>query len=156
MDDASRTLVGTYRVLSMESFAEDGTVARQFGEHPEGFITYTGEGYMMALLARADRAPFTGGDILRGRPEEQISAFESASSFAGRYEIKGGKIFHYLEAASFPNWKGTTQARDYELTPTHLTLFPPKLLMDGQLRTSRVRLARSPTGPPEQSPGTTP
>jgi hypothetical protein len=142
--DANRDLVGTYRLLSMEAYSDDGTVERSFGEHPEGFITYTPEGYMMALLSRADRAPFVDGDILAGRPEEQISAFVSASAFAGRYEVREGKVFHYLEAASFPNWKGTTQARDYELTPTHLTLFPPKLLMQGKLRTSRVHFERLP------------
>ena len=135
-------LVGTYRLLAMESFGEDGSVERNFGDHPEGFITYTPEGYMLALLSRADRPLFRDGDIMGGSPEEQSAAFLSASSFAGRYEIRDGKVHHYLEAATFPNWKGTTQIRDYELTDTHLTLFPPKLLMNGQLRSSRVHFER--------------
>ena len=139
---AARALVGTYRVLSMDSTADDGEVQRQFGDRPEGFITYTAEGYMMALLSRPGRAPFVDGDIMGGRPEEQVAAFLSASAFAGRYEVVGGKIAHHLEAASFPNWKGTTQVRDYELTPTHLTLRPPRLLMNGKWRTSRVHLER--------------
>ncbi len=135
-------LVGTYRLLAMESYAEDGTVERNFGDAPEGLITYTPEGYMLAILSRADRPLFGDGDIMGGTPEEQSAAFLSASSFAGRYEIRDGKVYHYLEAATFPNWKGTTQARDYELTDTHLTLYPPKLLMDGQLRSSRVHFER--------------
>jgi hypothetical protein len=126
----------------MEAYSEDGTVSRPFGEQPEGFITYTPEGYMMALMSRSDRAPFVDGDILAGRPEEQISAFLSASAFAGRYEIREDKVFHYLEAATFPNWKGTTQARAYELTATRLSLFPPKLLMQGKMQTSRVDFER--------------
>jgi hypothetical protein len=141
---AERALVGTYRVLSMESTTDDGEVERQFGERPEGFITYTPEGYMMALLSRPDRAPFVDGDILGGRPEEQIAAFVSASAFAGRYEVVDGRIAHHLEAASFPNWKGTTQVREYELTATHLVLKPPRLLMNGKWRTSRVDLERLP------------
>jgi hypothetical protein len=135
-------LVGTYRLLSMESFAQDGTVEHNFGDHPEGFLIYTPEGYMLAILSRPDRAPFRDGDILGGSPAERSAAFLSASSFAGRYEIRDGKVHHYLEAASFPNWKGTTQVRDYELTETHLTLYPPKLLINGQLRSSRLHFER--------------
>ena len=138
----SRDLVGTYRVLTMEHYSADGSIGRPFGDAPEGFITYTPEGYMMALLSRSDRVPFVDGDILGGSQEEQVTAFLTASSFAGRYEVKDGQVYHYLEAVSFPNWKGTTQARDFELTETHLRLYPPPLLMEGQLRTSRVECAR--------------
>jgi hypothetical protein len=141
-DVESSDLVGTYRVLSMEYYSEDGSVGRPFGDSPEGFITYTPEGYMMALLSRSDRVPFVDGDILGGTQAEQVGAFLSASSFAGRYEIVDGQIHHHLEAASFPNWKGTTQPRNFELTETHLNLYPPALLMDGQMRTSRVELER--------------
>jgi hypothetical protein len=141
-DVKSSDLVGTYRFLSMEHYSEDGSVGRPFGDEPEGFMTYTPEGYMMALLSRSDRVPFAGGDILGGTQTEQVSAFMTASSFAGRYEVRDGQIHHHLEAASFPNWKGTTQPRDFELTTTQLKLYPPALLMDAQLRTSRVVLAR--------------
>lgn len=141
-DVKSGDLVGTYRLLSMEHYSDDGSVGRPFGDTPEGFITYTPEGYMMALLSRSDRVPFPDGDILGGTQAEQASAFMTASSFAGRYEIRDGQVHHYLEAASFPNWKATTQSRDFELTHTHLKLYPPKLLMEGQMRSSRVVFAR--------------
>jgi hypothetical protein len=139
---AALDLVGTYRLVSMEHYTEDGTVGRPFGDAPSGFITYTAEGYMMALLSRSDRQPFADGDIMGGSPQEQIAAFLTASAFAGRYEIREQKIWHHLEAATFPNWAGTVQVRDYELTETSLALFPPPLLMDGQMRTSRVAFTR--------------
>jgi Lipocalin-like domain len=141
-DDVGEKLVGTYRLLTMEDYADDGEVSRPFGDSPEGFITYTPEGYMLAILSRPDRAPFEGGDILGGSPEEQSAAFLSASSFAGRYEVRDNQVVHTLEAATFPNWKGTTQPRRFELTDTHLTLFPPKLLMHGKMRSSRVHFER--------------
>jgi hypothetical protein len=141
-DDVGKLLVGTYRLLSMEDYAEDGEVGRPFGDSPEGFITYTPEDYMLAILSRPDRAPFAGGDILGGSVGEQAAAFLSASSFAGRYEVRDDQVVHYLEAATFPNWKGTTQPRRFELTETHLTLFPPKLLMYGKMRSSRVHFER--------------
>ncbi len=83
----SAALVGTYRLLSMESYDEDGTVSKGFGDDPDGFITYTAEGYMMALLSRSQRTPFRDGDIRAGSEQERAQAFLEASSFAGRYEI---------------------------------------------------------------------
>jgi hypothetical protein len=135
-------LIGTWRVVAMEYYDEDGTVGRPFGDHPEGFITYTPEGYMMALLSRSDREPFADGDIMGGTSEEQVTAFLTASAFAGRFELVDGQIHHHLEAASFPNWKGTTQPRRFALSGDQLELYPPPLLMKGQLRSSMVRLVR--------------
>jgi len=135
-------LVGTYRVIAVEHYSEDGEVGHPFGESPDGFITYTPEGYMMAILSRSDRVPFASNDILGGSQDEQLAAFQSASSFAGRYEIQNNQVVHYLEAATFPNWKGTVQPRDFDITDSHLTLFPPKLLMEGKLRKSRVHCRR--------------
>ena len=45
-------------------------------------------------------------------------------AFAGRYELRDGRIWHHLEAATFPNWAGTVQGREFELTDMSLTLVP--------------------------------
>ena len=59
-------LVGTYRLVSVESTSADGEVQRPFGDHPDGFMTFTPEGYMLAVLARHDRPTFADGDIMGG------------------------------------------------------------------------------------------
>ncbi len=135
-------LIGTYRLLGMEHFTADGEVGRPFGENPKGFIIYTPEGYMSAILMRAGRANFPAGDILGGSDAERVDAFASASAYAGRYEIKGEQIVHHLEATTYPNWTDTDQPRHFELTDTHLTLFPPEMLMEGKLRRGQVRFER--------------
>ena len=45
-------------------------------------------------------------------------------AFAGRYELRDGRIWHHLEAATFPTWAGTVQVREFELTDMSLTLVP--------------------------------
>ena len=135
-------LVGTYRLLAFENYADDGEVARPFGDHPKGFIIYTGEGYMSAILMRSDRPNFAAGDILGGTDGEKLDAFASSSAYAGRWEIVGDQIIHHLEVTTYPNWTGTDQPRHFELTDTHFTLFPPKMMMNGKIRHGRVHWER--------------
>jgi hypothetical protein len=135
-------LVGTYRLLSMEHFSEDGEVGRPFGENPKGFIIYTAEGYMSAILMRGDRPNFADADILAATDAERVDAFASSSAYAGRWEIVGDQIIHHLDVTTYPNWTGTEQPRHFELSDTHFTLFPPKMLMQGKIRHGRVHFER--------------
>ena len=135
-------LVGSYRLLSFENYADDGEVAQPFGPSPKGFIIYTADGYMSAILMRADRPNFSAGDILGGSDDEKLDAFSSSSAYAGRWEIVGDQIIHHLEVTTYPNWTGTDQPRHFELTDTHFTLFPPKMIMNGKIRHGRVHWER--------------
>ncbi len=136
-------LVGTYRVVAVESVDEDGDVRQPFGEDPAGYIAYTPEGYMMAILSRRDRPRFADGDIMGGSEPERAQAFLEASAFVGRFEVRDGRVAHYLDVATFQNWVGTAQVRDFEVTDGGLVLRTPFLLMDGKPRSSVVRLVRT-------------
>ena len=140
--DAERRLIGTYRVLAMEHYADDGEVGRPFGDDPRGLIVYTAERYMTAVLMRSDRPRFEAGDVLGGTDAERAAAFQTANAFAGRWELVGDEVVHHLEVTTFPNWVGTEQRRRFELSDTHLTLFPPTMLMEGKLRHARVHCQR--------------
>jgi hypothetical protein len=140
--DLADRLVGTYRLVSVESTSDDGEVQHPFGENPDGFMTFTPEGYMLAVLARHDRPTFADGDIMGGTDQERAAAFLSASAFAGRFEVHEGRLVNTLGAATFQNWTDTVQVRDFEVTRAGLTLVTPALLMGGALRSSTVRLER--------------
>jgi hypothetical protein len=135
-------LVGTWRVLAMEHYTDDGEVGRPFGDDPRGIIVYTVERYMTAVLMRPGRPPFAAGDVLAGSDAERAAAFLTANAFAGRWEVQGQEVVHHLEVTTFPNWAGTEQRRRFEVSGTHLTLYPPTMLMQGKLRHARVHCAR--------------
>jgi hypothetical protein len=139
---AEDLLVGTWRVLAMEHYTDDGEVGRPFGGSPEGIIVYTAERYMTALLMRPGRPPFVAGDVLGGTEAERAAAFLTANAFAGRWEVQGEEVVHHLEVTTFPNWVGTDQRRRFEVTESELTLYPPSMLMEGKLRHARVHCAR--------------
>lgn len=144
LDDPRTDLIGTYRLVSVEHVSGTGEVGHPFGEHPVGYMTYSAEGYMSVIMARADRPRFAGGDILAGTAEEQADAFGTASAFVGRFElVDGGKVRYQLEVATYPNWVGTTQERQIELgADGRLVLTTPVLLMAGEPRWARVVLQR--------------
>jgi hypothetical protein len=135
-------LVGSYRLLEFRDIADDGEVREPLGAQPVGFITYSPERLMTAVLMAADRPNFAVGDILTGSDEERIRAFSTASAYAGRWSIEAGVVVHRLEAGTFPNWTGTVQRREFELVGDELRLFPPRLLMDGKMRRSELTWRR--------------
>jgi hypothetical protein len=131
-------LIGSYRLLQFRDIADDGEVREPLGAEPIGFITYTPERLMTAVLMAADRPNFAVGDVLTGTDEERIRAFSTASAYAGRWSIEDGAVVHRLEAGTFPNWTGTEQRRPFELAGDELRLYPPRLLMDGKMRRSEL------------------
>lgn len=136
-------LVGTYRLISFENFAEDdGEVRRPFGDTPTGMIIYTKERYMSAIMARSDRANFSAGDILGGNDDEKLDAYTTSSAYAGMWEIVDDQIIHHLIVTTYPNWTNTLQPRNFDLTPTHFTLYPPAMLMQGKIRHGKVHFER--------------
>ena len=135
-------IVGTYRVGLMEYYGEDGEVGRPYGEQPLGFAFYSAEGYTSTILSRPDREHFAGGDIMSGTDAEKLAAFATAGAFSGRWELVDDTILHHLECTTFPNWVGTTQVRPFEVDEDTLTLYPPKMLMNGAIRSAKVRLDR--------------
>ena len=120
-------IVGGYQVVSVEHFSDEGTL-HPFGHDPRGYLMYSAEGLMSAVLMASGR-PNLAMDLLLGTStatdEETAAAFHSAYGFAGTYEIAGSEIVHSLEVSTVPNWVGTTQVRPFELSADLLSLYPP-------------------------------
>jgi hypothetical protein len=121
------SVVGCYRVVSVEHFVEDATL-HPFGDDPQGFLMYSAEGLMSAVLMSAGR-PNLAMDLLAGTSTatdaEVVAAFHSGYGFAGTYEVDGGVITHQLLVSTVPNWVGTAQVRPFELEGDVLSLYPP-------------------------------
>jgi Lipocalin-like domain len=126
--------VGTWRLLSWESRNADGEVSYPFGQDAVGYITYTADGYMSAILTSAHRAPFAAGDILKATVEEQAAAAATCIAYSGRYEVLEGKVVHHVEVSLFPNWVGRPQERYYQFFGDRLSLSTPPLLQRGSAR----------------------
>jgi hypothetical protein len=85
------SLVGTWKLLSLEFRFEDGQVIYPFGKTPIGYLIYTEQGYISVNIMNANRSPFSSEDITKLSKEEKAAAFETCVAYGGQYEIKGEK-----------------------------------------------------------------
>ena len=130
------SLIGTWKLILAEGRYEDGSVIYPWGQNASGFLIYTQEGYMSAVIMRSDRPHFLVSDMLGGSVEEQAQAARSYLSYCGPYEIQGDKVIHHVEASLFPNWVGEDHVRIVDkLTHDLLVLCTQPQLAGGKIGT---------------------
>jgi hypothetical protein len=121
------SLVGTWRLVSMGSRDEVTADETQVWEDGAlGFLTYTEDGRMSAVLAAARRAISThsGGDA---PIEEQAMLFRRSVAYAGRYTVSAGAVIHHVEVAGDPTWIGKDQKRFMRFEGERLILTTPSI-----------------------------
>ena len=121
--------VGTWRLISVETRKEDGSLHRKGSR--TGYIIYSADGYMSVAFMKEGRTEFASGDIRGGTVEEKVEALNGYISYSGRYEVEGTSVFHNIEVSLFPNWIGDRQERFYEFDGERLTLSTPLQLVGG-------------------------
>lgn len=96
-------LVGTWKLVSVANVTDKGIVKEEaYGRNPIGFLTYTADGRMMAIITDGSRKPLS--KYWRVAPaEEKAEAFSTSLSYAGTFSLSGNKVTHHVEASSDPN-----------------------------------------------------
>ncbi len=129
-------LIGTWKLLSCEVRYSDGSVSYPWGRDAQGFLIYSTDGYMMAVLCNAHRPRFAGNDLVHASPEEQAQAAQTYLSYGGPYELQGKTLIHHVQVSLFPNWVGQDQVRVIEeLEGDRLTLRAQPMLIAGKVGT---------------------
>lgn len=134
--DLMKEFLGTWKLVSVETRQEDGSVYRR-GERV-GYLIYSEEGYMSVAFMKRGRPRFSSGDIRGGTVEEKVAAAEGYVSYCGRFEVEGNKVIHHIEVSLFPNWVGVDQERTYEFEGDRLTLSTPLMLVGGRLLSTHL------------------
>lgn len=139
----SRSLVGTWNLVAAEVIRPDGSTVPDYGPSPRGLAVFTADGHYMVEIYRAERIRFASNDKQRGTPEEYRDASLGMSAHFGAYVVdqSAGTIAFTIAAASFPNWDGTTQVRQFTLDGDTLSWrVPPR--PDGSVPVSRFARER--------------
>lgn len=130
------SLVGTWKLVSASSSTDKGDINKTvYGRNPTGFITYTPDGRMMAIIADDGRKPLSVADRVSALVEERAWAFSTFSAYAGRYTFTGDKVIHHVEAASMQNRVNTDQVRFVTLQGDRITLRTTPISRGGVLQT---------------------
>lgn len=109
------TLAGTWSLVSAYEIQPDGTRTTNYGEHPTGLLMVDGSGRYSIQIFKLGRALFASGDKTVGRPDEYRAALVGISTHIGKVTIDRSRhqLVFDVEAASFPNWEGKRQVRDF-------------------------------------------
>jgi len=130
----SKSILGAWRLVSIEFRKLDGSVIYPFGKQARGSFIYTETGRFSVQLMWADRPKFAIPDQMQGTTEEIIASYKGSISYFGTYEvdIENGVILHHVEGSIFPNMEGSEQRRFYKLTKNRLQLRTPTFTVDGE------------------------
>ena len=132
------SLVGTWRLVTLESRTADGQVSYPWGKDTVGYIMYNGDGYMSVAIMGSNRSEFASGDIKGGSTEEKAAAADTYISYCGRYGVRGDTVIHHIELSLFPNWVGVDQKRFLQFDGNRLLLSTPPILVEGTEQTSHL------------------
>lgn len=107
-------LTGRWELVTFAQNYDDGRQVLPMGEAPQGIIQYTADGFMSCQITKADRSNFTTGGQWNASDAEKADAYNSMLSYAGRYEVEGHTVTHYVDLSLFPNWIGGQQKRQFK------------------------------------------
>lgn len=108
-------LEGTWTMVSAYEIHADGTRTANYGEHPSGLMMVDQSGHYSIQIFRPGRPSFKSGIKSLGTPDEYRDAVAGSSTHFGRVQVNSAKrqLLFDVAAASFPNWEGKRQIRDY-------------------------------------------
>lgn len=137
-------LAGAWRLRSFTFTDADGNAIHPLGENPAGFVLITPDGYLALNFMAGGRAGFAADDLFGGNEEERARAVGEVVAFAGPCQFDGHAVSVNVEFSVFPNWIGSTQVRNVEISGDMLVLTTQGANMfAGALRRAEARLVRA-------------
>ena len=96
-------LVSTWKLVSATDTTDNGEIRDAYGQNPTGYLTYTADGRMMAIITNGGRKSLSVLDTVSAPSEERAAAFATLVAYAGTYTVTGDKVIHHVEAAWLQN-----------------------------------------------------
>jgi hypothetical protein len=107
-------LYGTWRLLSFtQLFVATGEKIDIFGKTPRGFLSYSRDGRMSAILVKDGRPK--PADMAKMAGEERAELFNTMYAYAGTFTSDGKTVTHHVDISWNENWTGTNQVRNIRL-----------------------------------------
>jgi hypothetical protein len=139
----SDQFTGCWKLVSaVREEIPSGAKTNMFGEKPQGYIHYSADGRMLALIARGDRKAPEGG---RATPAEADALYRTMLSYGGRYAVAGDVVTHHVDISWNETFTGGEQKRNFKLDGNRLILSTPQSLdpIDGKMSVRRMTWERA-------------
>ncbi len=117
-------LIGTWLAVSVVTAHPDGTKIESFGPNVKGMQIFDSNGRVVIVLMRSDLPKFVSNSRETGTAEENKAVVQGSSTLFGTYSVDEAakSVSIQIEAATFPNWTGTTQKRAIAISGDELTV----------------------------------
>jgi Lipocalin-like domain len=140
--DLTAQLIGVWKLVAYNETRDDGTDVHPLGEHPEGYLIYTADGFVSAQLMKPGRTAFDSEAWGAGSPEEYQEAAAGYIAYCGAFTVDESErtVTHVPDVAFVPNLLRRSQTRAVELHVDRLVLRPIDLVGS---RSSRVDWMRA-------------
>jgi Lipocalin-like domain len=104
-------LYGTWQLVSFtQRFVATGETIDVFGRNPKGFLSYSRDGRMNAILVKDVRPK--QADMAQATTEDKVQLFSSMYAYAGTFTVDGNTVTHHVDISWNENWTGTDQVRN--------------------------------------------
>src|ERR1700684_3516382 len=144
IEDAKDKLVGAWKLLSASTTTSSGERSETpYGAKPLGFLTYTADGRVTAMISYDGRKSLSAGG---GTLEEQAEAFKTFLAYAGRYTFSGDKVIHHVEISSIQNYVDRDLVRTVKFQGDQIVLVTPPTRVNGKIQTLELTWQRLPDG----------
>jgi hypothetical protein len=118
-------LLGAWNLESFTANLPDGSTVYPYGPDALGSLLYSASGRVSAALCKRDRGEFgvqTLEQSAGAAAEARLRAFDSYTSYAGRFELVDDVVEHHVEIALVPSIIGQTLRREARLDGQTLLL----------------------------------
>ena len=124
-------LIGTWKLVSATATSSKGEWdGAPYGEGPSGFLTYTADGRVTALISYGGRKPLS----MAPKVEEQAEAFKTSFAYAGTFSVTGDQVSHRIEVSTIQNFVNRDLVRTAKMDGDRLVLLTPPTPMNGKVQ----------------------
>ncbi len=116
----SNPFVGTWKLISWEVTQPDGAIHYPYGKDVVGYLIYTADGYMSAVIMDPDRRqsdpnfPLETAGAQTLPDPDRVRAYSTYLSYCGTYTVEGDTVTHRVKAGMIPSWTGSEQHRSFK------------------------------------------
>ena len=117
--DQGKALLGAWKLITHDTEFQDGSAPRKlFGNNPPGYLIFTSEGRMMAVLEAEGRKPAK-------TDEDRANLLRSVAAYSGLYRLEQDKWITKVDVAWTPLLHNTEQLRYFKLDGDRLEVITP-------------------------------
>lgn len=116
-------VIGAWKLSSATAVFADDERRPEFGPEAAGYLSYSANGIVTAILGDMTRPVSGVSDPQRVSREDQAAMAHGLIAYAGPYTVNAdGTVIHHVDIALFTDWQGKPQRRHAQITGNELRI----------------------------------